>query len=361
MFQATRSMSARSGRAGANRSIIALGLLLTMMLVACGSDEPTPAPQGSGSAVQAPAGPWSFVDDRPVEVELDAAPQRIVAYETAAAALMGFGIPVVGVFGSAPLDDNPYLEGLDLTGVEDVGSVYGEVNMEAIAALDPDLIATTAYIDTRTGSDAASTQLGGLQGGQARQQIEAIAPVVGIDELLPASPFIQRFEDLALSLGADLDSPEIAADRQRYEDAKVALRNALAANPDLSVLAVYGDASGLYAAQPGDWQDLPEFQQLGMEIIDPESTDQYFEILSWENADKYPADIILVDQRPSSPPISEFPSFSPTWSKLPAVKAGQTFEWLPYVSTSDWGTYAAQFEALTALIEGAEDVTPGSS
>lgn len=96
------------------------------------------------------------------------------------------------------------------------------------------------------------------------------------------------------------------------------------------------------------------------EPTDPDSTDQYFEILSWENADKYDADIILVDQRPGSPPISEFPSFSPTWSKLPAVKAGQTFEWLPYVSTSDWGTYAAQFEALTALIEGAEDVTPNN-
>jgi iron complex transport system substrate-binding protein len=345
----------RATRAGV-RSLVAIAVATA--LVACnGSSNPEASSQGSGASGQAASRSWSFVDDRPVEVTLDTVPQRIVAYETAAAALMGFGIPVVGVFGSAPLDDNPYLDGLDLTGVEDVGSVYGEVNLEAIAALDPDLIVTTAYIDTRTGSDAASTQLGGLQGAQARQQIEAIAPVVGIDELLPTSSFIQRFEDLAVTLGADLDSPAIAEDRERYEDAKVALRAALAANPDLSVLAVYGNADSLYVAQPGDWQDLPEFQQLGMEVIDPDSTDQYFEVVSWENADKYPADIILVDQRPGSPRISEFPGFSPTWSKLPAVKAGQTFEWLPYVSTSDWGTYATQLEALTTLVENAKHVT----
>lgn len=74
--------------------------------------------------------------------------------------------------------------------IEDVGSIYGEVNFEKIAALAPDVIVTTAYIDERTGADATSIQLGGVTGPGSRKQLESIAPVVGIDELLPASAFI---------------------------------------------------------------------------------------------------------------------------------------------------------------------------
>jgi iron complex transport system substrate-binding protein len=329
--------------------------LAVLTFAACSSPSASDTASGSPAA----SGPWSFVDDRPIEVSLDTVPQRIVAYETGAAGLMGYGNDsVVGIFGSAPMDQNPFLSGLDLTGIQDVGSVYGEVNFEAIAALDPDLIVTTAYIDERTGEDASNIQLGGIVGKQDRELLESIAPIVGIDELLPASAFIERWGDLASSLGADLTDPEVGAGKERFDAAVSAFRAALADNPGLTVMAVYAGSDALYVAQPvpREFQDLPEWRDWGMNIVDPKSDDQYFELLSWEEADRYPADVILIDSRPGSGTAEDAASYSPTWSALPAVKADQLYEWKPYVSTSIWDTYATEIENLTEVIKNAQDV-----
>jgi iron complex transport system substrate-binding protein len=47
----------------------------------------------------------------------------------------------------------------------------------------------------------------------------------------------------------------------------------------------------------------------------------WFESLSWENVDKYKADIIMMDDRSSA--IQPADITEATWKKLPAVKAGQ--------------------------------------
>jgi iron complex transport system substrate-binding protein len=72
-------------------------------------------------------------------------PTRIIAQEDAAAALWSFGIRPIATYGYQPLSENPQFEGVDVSGVDTVGEAFGEINIEKIPALDPDLIVTSLW------------------------------------------------------------------------------------------------------------------------------------------------------------------------------------------------------------------------
>jgi iron complex transport system substrate-binding protein len=135
-------MSRAPGSGLTRREFVLRGLALAsapLILGACRereSDQAAPAATG-------PRGPWKFTDDRGVEVSLDAPPQHIVAHEYALAALWDYGVRPIGTYGSVAMDDQPIFADLDLGDIESVGEVWGEVNLEALAALQPDLIIST--------------------------------------------------------------------------------------------------------------------------------------------------------------------------------------------------------------------------
>lgn len=85
--------------------VLAVSAIPVLLLAGCGDDEtasPSAAAPNSGSGSD-----WTFTDDRGVEVALSEPPDRIVAYENAAAALIPLGVRPVGVFGgSAPEDSS---------------------------------------------------------------------------------------------------------------------------------------------------------------------------------------------------------------------------------------------------------------
>lgn len=69
--------------------------------------------------------------------------------------------------------------------------------------------------------------------------------------------------------------------------------------------------------------DTLYFQELGVKFVEPKvNAAGFFEELSWENVDKYDADIIMMDNRSSALQPDALTS-KPTWAQLPAVKAGQ--------------------------------------
>ena len=70
------------------------------------------------------------------------------------------------------------------------------------------------------------------------------------------------------------------------------------------MLACSGSPDLFYVSNPGINADLMYFKSLGVDLIAPDHLDKggYFESLSWENADKYQADLILLDNRTASPP-----------------------------------------------------------
>ncbi len=79
----------------------------------------------------------------------------------------------------------------------------------------------------------------------------------------------------------------------------------------------------------------------------------YWETLSWENADKYQADLVIVDER-GYPSNLEEAEGQPTWSFLDAVAADAVAVW-PAFWVRNHADYAMALERLTAAIEAADE------
>jgi iron complex transport system substrate-binding protein len=310
----------------------------------------TPSPAGSGA--------WSFTDDRGTTVSLQAQPERIVAYDLAASALMNFGVKLVGIFGSFPADKNPQLAGLDLSGVTILGEAYGAINLEALAAAQPDLIVT--IFDPRLTGPVI-----GFPDAATQALAEHIAPIVAINSIKDLTDVIDRFEELGASLGVDPKAPGVTAAHERFQSTSARLQAATAAKPGLTALALSAGSSwGFAFARPDSFPTLRLFQQLGLKMVKPASppgdiNKQYnsffYEYVSFELADVYPADLILYSILPAALDLQAL-SEIPTWQRLPAVQAGQLVPWRT-LDPFSYKLLGDDLDALAAIVEGAEIVT----
>ncbi|MFJ9850677.1 ABC transporter substrate-binding protein [Streptomyces sp. NPDC101150] len=328
------------------RGILAAGgaVGIGALLAACGGDK------GSGGANGgAKGGPWSFTDDRRKKVSLKSTPQRIVAFTGTAAALHDFGIDdqIVGVFGPTRLKNgkpDPQAGDLDIHKVTIIGNAYDQFNVEKYASLNPDLLITNMY------------EPGALWfvPDDSKDKITGLAESVAITSArVPLVKIIERYADLAKSLGADLKAEKVTDAKARFEKAAAALRKAAKSNP-VKVLACSGSANLFYASNPGINADLMYYKSLGVDLIVPDHLDKggYFESLSWENADKYKADVLLLDNRTATLQPKDLAA-KPSWAKLPAVKAGQITPWSSEPRFSYAGA-APLIESLARAIEGAK-------
>lgn len=322
---------------------VALGALVS----ACGgsSDSATAKP-GEGGA-------WSFTDDRKKTVSLKAKPKRIVAYIGTAAILHDYGLSdlIVGTFGPAKLKDgsrDPQAGDFDVNKATIIGNAYGEFNIEKYAALRPDLLVDHVFVGDQLFYVPA----------KSKDKIFALAPSVGISTGQASLPkCIENYAALAASLGADLKSAPIAEAKARFDRAAQAVRDAAKANPGLKVLAGAGMADKFYVSSPAKNSDIMYFKELGVDLVVPKNVDKdgYFEALSWENADAYKADVIMLDARTQSlqPPAL---ASKPTWKDLPAVKANQVIQWHPEPRFS-WAGCAIILEGLAETIKKAKKVS----
>lgn len=316
-------------------------LLIAGTLTACGST--------SSSDDDASGGPWSFKSGNGETVKLDSTPKRIIASGAEAAALISFGIRPVGIYATGPVKDDANLKDLDLKGITILGEAWGEIDVEKAANLNPDLIvadwwpAEKAYSGLEEGVKANSKKLADL------------APIVGIAQGDSIAALAKGYEDLAESLGADVDDPEIAADKKAYEAALADFKKAVAAKPGLSVLAVSPADDLLYVANPKYAPELLDFQSWGLDVINPDKPDKgfpYWENLSWENADKYQPDLLLIDDRAYDTSVKTGEK-QPTWNSIKAGKARAYASWPAYWMHT-YGEYAEQLTQLTAAIEKAD-------
>jgi iron complex transport system substrate-binding protein len=252
----------------------------------------------------------------------------------------------VGIFASSPLEDAAQLASVDLSQVQAVGEGYGQIKLEKLAALQPDLIVGVWY--------SPDDYLYGFNNAKQEEEIAKIAPTLGINAHVVADVAIARFAELAEALGVDLDDPALSAARERYEDATQAVVDASASKPDLKVLALYPGSSELYVLVPEDSADLALLQELGANMVDPDTDDPYYEIISWENADRYPADVIVMDERAVGVEETSWEQ-QPVWQQLPAVEANQIGLWITPAPFS-WQAYAAVLEEFAGLLQGSEVV-----
>jgi iron complex transport system substrate-binding protein len=322
----------------------ALGL--TTLLGGCGGGSDAPSGAGTSSG-----GTWSFTDDRGQQATAAARPQRVVAYTGTAAALHDFGVgsQIAGVFGPTKLADgkaDPLAGELDISKVAILGNAWGEFNVEQYAALRPELLVTNMYEPNALW----------YVPDESKDKIVALAPSVALGVAkVTLAKVLQRYADLATSLGADLQAAKVAADKARFDKANETLRRAAAANGGLKVLAASASPDLLYASEPGIYADLSHFKELGVDIIVPDKvTGGFFENLSWENADKYPADLILLDSRTTALQPKDLTT-KPGWAQLPAVKANQITPWLSEPRFSYAGC-APLVESLAAAVQKAKKV-----
>jgi iron complex transport system substrate-binding protein len=269
----------------ARRQLLSSGLTLGLLAVlpSCGRDIPKPSGTTSGQ--------WEFTDDRGVPISLPKRPERIVAQTTASEALWDYGVRPIAIFGPRRRPDGSVdfqAGNIDLDAVESLGD-YGEMDLEKLIALKPEL-----YVDLAM----YGNQLWYL--GKNEDRVKAIAPTVGISmQRVSILESISRFETLSGLLGADLMAPDVVEAKSAFAQAESDLKAAIAEKPGLKILVVSPTPDQVYVASPGWMTDLRYFHDLGLDI-QTHNTSDFFEVLSWEQVNRYPADLMLIDQRDSA-------------------------------------------------------------
>ncbi|WP_243870264.1 ABC transporter substrate-binding protein [Streptomyces liangshanensis] len=222
-----------------------------------------------------------------------------------------------------------------------LGRAFGEFNVEKYAALRPGLLVSNMFPPPDLW----------FVPQESRAKIEPLAPTVGITTArVSLRQPLRRYAELAASLGADLDAPHVVRAKERFDRAEATLRAAAADKGGLRVLAMSADNDQMYVAVPDSYCDLRYFAELGVEFVQGEKVDKwgFWEFLSWENAGKYPADLIMVDNRSEALTPAELAEH-PTWNRLPAVAAGQITPWAMEERHSYAG-YAPVLEQLAAAV-----------
>ncbi|MEW2618812.1 ABC transporter substrate-binding protein [Streptomyces sp. NPDC048106] len=332
------------------RGLLAVGgaVGLGVALTACGDDTGKAGAVGGGAKAGGSSGRWDFEDDRGKSVKLDKVPANIVAFTGVGAALHDYGVQVKGVFGpTTTTGGKPDVQAgdMDVSKVTVLGNAWGQFNVEKYAALAPDVLITTMFDDAGTLWYVPE---------QSAKQIAGLAPSVGIsvyDRQLTRP--LQRMWELAESLGADMKAAGVTDAKKRFEAAAARLRAAAKAKPHLKVLVGSASEQLFYVSGTRLSIDLEYFKALGVNFVEPPESAKkqgggWYESLSWENVDKYQADIIMMDDRSSA--LQPADLTKPTWRKLPAVKAGQVIARSPEPILS----YDKCVPLLTGLAEALE-------
>ncbi|MFJ6846135.1 ABC transporter substrate-binding protein [Streptomyces griseoluteus] len=304
------------------RGILAAGgaLGLGAVLAACGDGQGKSGGSGEQAKPGRP-GAWSFKDDRGKTVKLDAVPTKIVAFTGVAAALYDYGIEVKGVFGPTRTKDGKadvQAGDMDVSKLTVFGNVFNQFNVEEYAAFGPQVLITTTF-DPKGVLWYVPLE--------SAAKIAELAPSVAISVYdRPLTGPLQRMWELAESLGADTGSAKLTDAKKRFEAAAARLRKAARSRPEIKVMAGSAAQDAFYVSGTDLSADLEYFKSLGVNFVEPSEaakkpTGGWFETLSWENVDKHPADVIIMDDRSSA--LQPADITKATWKKLPAVKAGQ--------------------------------------
>lgn len=317
---------------------VATVLAVLLLVVSC----------GSGNSGSSAGDAWSYTSGDGKTYTADAVPSRIIAQGEAAAALLSFGIKPVGMFLNQPLAETRALDGFDVSGIEILGESWGQIDVEKAAGLRPDLIVSAYW--------PVEEAYGGFEEGVEANSKKAaeLAPVVGPTTGESVRAMLAGFEDLARSLGADVANAEIAAHKTEFEEAKQRFTAAVSAKPGLTAMGMSPTDELLYVAVPEHSAELTDFTDFGLDVLVPDSPDPafpYWENLSWENADKYQPDLILMDDRTYDASMA-IADRQPTWKRIKAVQAGSVTPW-PAYWISTWSAYAEQLDQLTAAVEKA--------
>lgn len=307
---------------------------------------------GLGADNTSNGGSWSFTDDRGETIELDGEPSNIVAFIGTAAALYDFGVEdFAAVFGPTVNDDGtPDIQAGDLPvdGLPVIGHAWGEFDVEAYAQVNPSILISGMFTEPELWYVPA----------EVMDQVTDVAPTVALDYMESTmEEIIERHYELAQALRPDADFSHVDDHKQQFEEAVEALQ-AANAEKNLTVMACAPSNDVLYVNSPLALPDLRFFAEHGTDIVIPDGVPDgdYNEQVSWENADLYDCDILMIDNRQFALSPDQLIEEFPTWAQLPAVQAGQIISWDPEPRNSYAG-FQPSIEALTEGLLQAQKVT----
>lgn len=305
------------------RKAIGLGLLAAAgtAVAGCGSSE---GQSGKGG------GAWQYTDARGKHLSLDHRPNRIVAYSGIIGALNDYGVRFVGVYGPhSPVNGkpNPQAGDADYSHLTSVGEQYGDFQIEKLAKLRPDLVLETSFLP---GKSFYITE-------EVLPKVERLAPAVALIDTSPrvkTLDVLRNMTELARSLGGNPDSPEAKQAKQRFDKVSETIRQQARSNP-LRAVMISAEKDKFYISHPKEQANAHYLQDLGVKFVDPpyQSKGEVFIEMSWEQANRYPADVVLYDSRPQAMPREELLKI-PTFRDMPAVRAGQLAPWNPEIPFS---------------------------
>ncbi|MFI6347857.1 ABC transporter substrate-binding protein [Streptomyces sp. NPDC050560] len=195
----------------------ALAPLAALLLAACGGSGGSGSSGGSASGAGGAAGGTHTVRTAMGDVKVQDAPERVVVLDTAELdSALTLGVKPVGATRAAVASGFlDYLPKDEVAGIEDVGEI-GNPDLEAVAALRPDLILTSKIRD-----------------GARYRQLSAIAPTVMTENT--GYPWKANFQVHAAALGR---KPQAARAVTAYEKRVGQVRDALGGASEAAAVSV---------------------------------------------------------------------------------------------------------------------------
>ena len=279
----------------------------------------------SGTPVTGDSTEWSYTDVLGTTVTLPNPPVRIAANLVTAAALWDLGIRPVAVFdwtaSAYPDGDHIAWGNVDPEAVANIGNAEGNILPEELLNVRPDVVLTLTF------KNDDPNQTAGVPADFA-ETISEIAPVLVVTDMGPTDVQLQRLVDLASSLGADLESPDIVEARDTYTAKVEEFQQVVTDKSDLSVLFMNFDAADIYVGGPGGVAELQFLDNLGLTFTnaDEPTASDFWETLSAEQALKYDADVIFNDVYSTYLTLEDLQAQS-VYNAIPAVAAGQVGLW----------------------------------
>lgn len=283
--------------------LLALLVALVPALAACGDD----------GAASADAAATRTITHAEGVTEVPAEPRRIVALQdqNALLPLLELGVKPVasaGLIGDDGSRSFRRTEGFDTGGIEFVGA-YGEPNLEAIAARQPDLIVSDEFgIDDQY------------------DQLSRIAPRVAVQVF--ERPLTEALMDFARVVGREERAEELRAE---YEARIERLRAELGADLERTSVSILGSGSpgSFYQADSGGQALYTVMRDLGLPRppLQREGAVGDFTEFSIERLQAHDADVVLVvdfsgeDADPGTTALVD----SRLYRSLRATRAGQSY------------------------------------
>jgi iron complex transport system substrate-binding protein len=302
--------------------------------------------QAQATPVASPAtGEWTYTDVIGTTIALPTRPTRIAAYVNNAASLWDFGIKAQTVFGWTashfPEGDHIAWGNIDISEIDIISDSDGNVELEKLVAANPELIVTWTWNKDDVASATNGFPIDVLD------RVRQIAPIVILNQGDPDDIELTRVEALAEALGADMNAPQLVADREALTAKLAEVEIVATEKADLAVMfASYGDPAIIYVASPDYVADVGYIRSLGITLANdgsPTAT-AYWENLSAEQALKYPADVIYLDAYGA-------------WNTLEAVQAEPTLNVVPAIASGQVGYWHRDFPlSYTGLTGFLEDI-----